>query len=250
MRAYELIKETLLRRAYIGVIHLAWLALYGFYGWLFLPDTNQLGGFLFTWGGFLLPLALSTGILGDDMASGRICVLITKPFWWGELYLCRLIGLSLQGAIHLLLAGGLLSILVRDTHLHELALWLFAAWLLFNTIAALSTTFSVIIERSLNSILLLALIFAGFVTVHLVLNTHPGERGTWSLHSFIRYVCPPFELLRKFAEGERGPFSLYFGRFHTTWNVASIVHSCVLTVAYSLVGIFLLCRREFSRVLD
>lgn len=250
MRAYELIKETLLRKIHIVLIHIAWLALYGLYWWLFLPEAKHFGSFLFKWGGFLLPLALSAGIFGDDIASGRICVLITKPFWWGKLYLYRFFGLSLQGAVHLTLACVLMSLLVRGTEMRDLILWLFASWLLFNTIAALSTSLSVIVGRSYNSIILLTLLFAGYVTIHLVMSRHPGESGTGSLYSFIRYICPPFELLQKFAEGERGPFSLYFGRFHTTWNVASVVHSLVLTGVYSILGIFLLCRREFSRVRD
>ena len=51
MRAYELMKETFLRRSYIWIAHLIWLALYGLFWWLFYPDGSQMGGFIFTWGG-------------------------------------------------------------------------------------------------------------------------------------------------------------------------------------------------------
>ena len=56
--------------------------------------------------GFFLPLSLTAGIFGDDIASGRISVLATRPIELRDIYLYRLLGLSLQGAVHLLLAGG------------------------------------------------------------------------------------------------------------------------------------------------
>jgi hypothetical protein len=79
MKAYELIKETFSRRGYIWIVHIVWLALYGMFWWLFLPSGPEFGRFIFIWGGFFLPLALTAGIFGDDIASGRICVLVTKP---------------------------------------------------------------------------------------------------------------------------------------------------------------------------
>ena len=59
MRAYELMKETFFRRSYIWIVHVAWLVLYCLFWWLFFPEGRQMGGFLLSWGGFLLPLALS-----------------------------------------------------------------------------------------------------------------------------------------------------------------------------------------------
>ena len=111
MRAYELMKETFFRRTYIWIVHVIWLALYGVFWWLFLPEAPEFGKFLFIWAGFFLPLALSAGIFGDDIASGRICVIVTRPFWTGELYIYRVLGLSLQAAVHLLLAGAIVLIL-------------------------------------------------------------------------------------------------------------------------------------------
>src|SRR5512139_2161694 len=111
MRAFELMKETFFRRTYIWIVHVIWLALYGVYWWLFLPEAPDFGRFLFIWAGFFLPLALSAGIFGDDIASGRICVIVTRPFWTGELYIFRLLGLSLQAAVHLALAGALVLVL-------------------------------------------------------------------------------------------------------------------------------------------
>src|SRR4030066_247250 len=156
MKAYELMKETFSRRGYIWIVHVVWLALYGIFWWLFLPSGEEFGRFIFIWGGFFLPLALTAGIFGDDIASGRICVLVTKPLWPGELYLCRLLGLSLQAAVQFILAGFLVFILhfiTKKGNTEYLSLWLFVSWLLFNTVAALSTSLSVVVGRTYNSLL-------------------------------------------------------------------------------------------------
>lgn len=250
MRAYELMKETFFRRTYIWIVHLSWLALYGLFWWLFLPDAAGFGGFVFVWGGFFLPLALSAGIFGDDIASGRICVLVTKPFWPGELYVYRVLGLSLQAAVHLLLAGGIILLLhaiMRKGSVGGLGLWLLATWLLFNTCVALSASLSVVIGRAFNSLLLLVVVVTGYFVVGLLM----GQQATTGvLMGFIRYGWPPFELLSKFAGGEYGKYSLTVGKFSVTKSVACVVHSLMLTVAYGIVGITLLSRRQFSRVRD
>jgi ABC-type transport system involved in multi-copper enzyme maturation permease subunit len=253
MRAYELIKETFLRRTFIWIAHLSWLALYGLFWWLFLPEAEEFGSFIFIFSGFFLPLALSAGIFGDDIASGRICILITKPFWSGQLYIYRFLGLSLQGAVHCLLTGVLafaLHTFMRKGSIEGLGMWLLASWLLFNTCAALSTSLSVVVARSFNSLLLLVVIVIGSFVAKLLMGALTAETATGALTNFIRYACPPFELLAKFAAGEYDKFSLTVGRFGVTKSVACIVHCLMLTVAYGIVGIVILCRREFSRVRD
>ena len=254
MRAYELMKETFYRRTYIWIVHVSWLALYGLFWWLFLPEGPVFGNFIFIWGGFLLPLALSAGIFGDDIGSGRICVLITKPFWSGELYIYRLLGLSLQAAAHFILAGGVvlgLHAVMGKGDTEDLGLWLLASWLLFNTCAALSTSLSVVMARAFNSLLLLVVVVTGyFITRMLMGMLGPQHAMTGTLMSFIRYAWPPFGLLQKFAGGEYGKFALTVGRFSVAKDVACVVHSLMLTVAYSVVGIVILGRREFSRVRD
>jgi len=253
MRAYELIKETFLRRTFIWIAHLSWLALYGLFWWLFLPDAEQFGGFLFLFSGFFLPLALSAGIFGDDIASGRICILVTKPFWSGQLYIYRFLGLSLQGALHIVLTGVLafaLQAFMRKGSVEGLGMWLLASWLLFNTCAALSTSLSVVVGRSFNSLLLLVVIVTGWFVTNLLMGFLNAEAMTGALTNFIRYACPPFELLRKFAGGEYEKFSLTVGRFSVTKSLACIVHCLMLTTAYGIAGIVILCRREFSRVRD
>jgi ABC-type transport system involved in multi-copper enzyme maturation permease subunit len=252
MRAYELIKETFCRKLYILIVHLCWLTLYGFFYWLRLPEASEFsdfGQFIFIWGGFFLALALSAGIFGNDISSGRICVLVTKPFWSGELYIYRLLGLSLQAAVHFILAWGvifILHVIMRKGSIDNLGLWLFASWLLFNTCAALSTSLSVVVGRAYNALLLLVVILTGFFVVSWLMNSMQQQAETGVFFSFIRFACPPFKLLYKFACGEYGKYSLRFGRFSLTKSVACVVHSVILTVVYSIVGIVLLSRRQFS----
>lgn len=253
MRAYELMKETFFRRTYIWIVHLAWLALYGLFWWLFLPDEGEMGRFIFTWGGFLLPLALSAGIFGDDIASGRIGVLVTKPFWLGELYIYRLLGQSLQAAAHFLLTGALIVTLhafMQKGSIKDLGWWLLASWLLFNTVAALSTSLSVVVGRAFNSLLLLVVVITGYFVINLLGAMLGQQAGKGVLMAFIQYAWPPFGLLAKFAEGEYGTFRLTVGRFSVAKSAACVVHSLMLTVAYSVIGIVILSRREFSRVRD
>lgn len=253
MRAYELIKETFFRRSYIWIVHVVWLALYGSFWWLLLPEGNEFGRFILIWGGFLLPLALSAGIFGDDISSGRICVLMTKPFWSGQLYLYRLAGLSLQAAVHLLLAGGLVLVLHAGMHkgrIDNLGSWLFASWLLFNTCAALSTSLSVVVGRAYNSLLLLVTAATGYFILTLLLACLGSQASMGVALGFIRYAWPPFELLSRFAGGDFGRYSLTVGRLGLTESTACVVHSFMLTAAYSVAGIVLLGTREFSRVRD
>jgi ABC-type transport system involved in multi-copper enzyme maturation permease subunit len=253
MKAYELIKETFSRRGYIWIVHIVWLALYGMFWWLFLPTGPEFGRFIFIWGGFFLPLALTAGIFGDDIASGRICVLVTKPLWPGELYLCRLLGLSLQAAVQCILAGLLVFILhfiTKKGNTDYLSLWLFVTWLLFNTVAALSTLLSVVVGRTYNSLLILVVVVTVYFVMSLLMGSAGQEGSKGVFAGFIRYPWPPFELLYKFANGEYGKYSLTVGRFSVTKSVACVVHSLILTVVYSIIGIVLLSKRQFSQQRD
>jgi hypothetical protein len=252
-RICELIKETFLRRTFIWVVHVVWLVLYVGFWWLFLPGSAEMGGFLFIWGGLLLALALSAGIFGDDIASGRICVLITNPLWSGELYICRMVGLSLQAAAHFVIAGLVLWIIPAVLHrapTQGLFPWLVASWLLFNTCAALSTSLSVVVGRAYNSLLLLVVIVTGYSVMSLLIGYFKQQPASGTFIGFIKYAWPPFELLYKFGGGERGQYALMFGRYSLTVSVACVAHCLMLTIVYGAIGIILLARQEFSRVRD
>jgi len=244
MKAYELIMETLLRKTFLRVIHLAWL---GTYAALFLipwpPEIWNWGAFVFGWSGCLLPLLLSAGIFGDDIASGRISLLVTKPIRPEYLYACRWFGISLQGAVHLAIAGGVIFALHSLTgrgNAEHLALWLLAAWLVFNTWAALSTSLSVVVKREHNGILLV--LGAGVVAlgVSLLTGLFPDSYGTKLLTGFVRWACPPVELLVDLVRTQRSVWT----------GLGDAGHCVMLTVFYGVLGMILLSRREYKRTGD
>lgn len=246
MRAYELLKETFSRKLYIGIVHITWLAFYGLTYVLFVPEAEQFGQMLWLSSGCLLPLLLSTGIIGQDISSGRIRTLVTKPFWPGKIYLYRLLGLSLQGAVHLTLAGILLILLGCTAKSPDLNiwLWLFSSWLLFNVWAALATAVSVIVPRGYNSLVLfVALILLSLVVGIVAINPHlyPGGRfyrteQDHPLLDFIRYACPPFALLSSLARG----------KLDLIKEAIVIGHSFLLVWLYSAIGLLLFVRRQFT----
>ena len=244
MRAYELIKETFLRKAYIRLVHISWIAIYGL---LFLvsfpPDTWNWGGFLFGWSGCMLALLISAGIIGDDIASGRICVLIIKPLWPGELYIYRLVGLSLQALINILISGVIIFTLHSVTghgSIDHLGLWMLSAWLIFNTFAALLTSISVVIRRGQNSMLLFAAIIFVYVISSLLISIFPKHPATDAFMGFLRYACPPVELLCNVA----------IGKYSVIKSLGCVMHSFLLTAVYAAAGIIILCKRQFVFVRD
>jgi ABC-type transport system involved in multi-copper enzyme maturation permease subunit len=244
MRAYELMKETLLRKTYIRIVHISWLAIYGLIFLIpFPPETWKWGPFLFAWSGCLLPLLLSAGIFGDDIASGRISILITKPLWLGELYIYRLMGMSLQAFVHLAISGCLILILHGATgrgNINNLGLWILLSWLIFNTWAALSTSLSVVVRRALNSMLLF--VATGFTCFFLsfLVSFLPDHTSAVVLQVVLKYTCPPIELLVNLASGKYGLIQ----------NLGCVVYSLVLTAFYSIVGIIILSKRQFTCVRD
>ncbi|MGD8499875.1 MAG: hypothetical protein PVJ86_04465 [Phycisphaerales bacterium] len=249
MRAYELMKETFLRKMYIYIVHLSWFAIYGLFFMLLVQEEEDFHQVLFIWGGFFLPLALSAGIFGDDISSGRVCVLAAKPFWLGEIYVYRLLGLSVQAAVHFALAGIIIMIIDRITGIggtDNLGSWLFSCWLLFNTWAALSTSLSIVVKRAYNFIFLLAaFLFFGFLNSILGWS-RPDDTMTKVVNAFVKYVCPPFTLLTKMAEGEYAKYSLIVGKYSAIKAVACVTHTFVLTVLYGFVGVLILNRRQFT----
>ena len=249
MRAYELMKETLSRKFYIYIVHLSWFAMYGLFFTLRVQEEGDLHGILFIWGGFFLPLVLSAGIFGDDISSGRICVLATKPFWLGELYIYRLLGLSLQAAVHFVITGCILLIIYGITgigNIDNLGSSLFSCWLLFNAWAAISTSLSVVVKRAYNFIFLIAVfLFLAFLNSILGWN-NSDDTMTKVISAFGKYVCPPFTLLTRMVEGEYSKYSLIVGKYSSIKAVACVTHTLILTVFYGVVGVLLLSRRQFA----
>jgi ABC-type transport system involved in multi-copper enzyme maturation permease subunit len=244
VKAYALIAETFLRKLSIRIVHVVWLVSYALMFLIpFGPSTWQWGGFLFAWSGCVLPLALSAGIFGDDIASGRIRLIVTEPIRPVELYVYRFLGLSLQAAVHLLAAGALILLLHRLTGrggVAHFAVWLLASWSVFNTWAALSTSVSVLVNREHNATLLVLATIAAVFPLYVLLLFFEDSTGTKIYHEIVRYAGPPVEILVRMG---RGKCSL-------PGSVASVAHSLLLTVLYGAAGIALLGRREFKYAAD
>lgn len=244
MKAYELMKETLLRKTYIRIVHMSWLVIYVL---IFImpssPETWKWGPFLFAWSGCFLPLMISAGIFGDDIATGRISILITKPLWLGELYIYRLIGISLQAFLHFVISGCLILILHGATgrgNINDLGLWMLLSWLIFNTWAALSTSLSVVVKRGNNSMLLfVAIVFTCLIARYLVTSL-PDHTVTLVFRIVLKYMCPPIELLVNLANG----------KYSLIQNLGCVLYSLLLTVLYGIVGILILSKRQFVCVRD
>lgn len=240
MREYELLKETWLRKSYILAIHIIWMA---FYPLLFfiLERDSILGKVPFVFSGCMLPLIISSGIFGDDIASGRINVLIAKPMRISELYIWRFIGLATQGIIHLSIVGIIIFLLQRATGIgntKHLILWLLLSWMLFNTWAALSTTLSTFTKRGHN---FMFLIFGIVLTIvlrnFLLMSTNSISKTTLTV---IKYVFPPVELLYTCGSNE--------------WTLLQKVllfgHIIGIVVLYAGIGITILANRDFRQQCD
>ena len=245
MRAYALIIETFRRKASVWVIHISWLVICGlFFLFPFKPEGGwQWGGFLFAWSGCLLPLLLSEGIFGDDIASGRIRLLAAKPMRPSEFYFYRLIGLSLQGAIHLVAAAALILALHRLTDrgsVKSLAAWILASWLIYNAWAALSTSVSVMVNREQNSMLVALATIGVVLPLYLLMLFFEGSIGTKVYHEIVRYAGPPVEFLVRMG----------LGRYGLLDGLGHAAHCVILTVLYGMIGVILLERREFTCVGD
>ena len=244
MKAYALMVETFRRKASIRLVHLSWL---GVYAAIFLipmpPDSWPWGAFVFGWSGCLLPLVLSAGIFGDDIASGRIRLLVTEPIRPMELYVYRFLGLSLQAAVHLLAAGALILLLHRLTNrgaVDRFATWMLASWLIFNAWTALSTSLSVLVRREHNSMLLVLGTIAVVFPLYLLMLFFENSLGTKIYHEVLCYAGPPVELLGRLGSGQ----------YSLAGAVARVAHCLLLTILYAVIGIVLLDRREFKYVAD
>jgi len=244
MKAYTLMIETFLRKASIRLVHLSWFAIYAMiFLFPFGPEMWNWGPFLFGWSGCLLPLLLSEGIFGDDIASGRIRLLVTEPIRSWELYLYRFLGLSFQGAAHLLAASGivlLLHLLTGRGSMAGFGGWMLASWLIFNTWAALSTSLSVVVKRAHNAMILFIATAAVFFTLSLLTSFFPQSPALGVVLDVVRYTCPPVELLANIG----------FGKTSVLGGTGSVAHSLLLTMVYGAIGMVLLGRREFKYVAD
>jgi hypothetical protein len=242
MRGYELMKETLLRRCFINLfVHLAVLALYGilFLPWfaeLYVPWANT----MLIGSGFILPLIVSAGIFGNDIASGRIAVLVTKPMRAAELYGWRVAGLLAQGAIHFLIAIIIIFALSHITgrgDIHRLLPILLAAFQFYCGTIALSTMISVVVKREFNSVIVLVGLIVIIMTLQSLWSECPDAWVTHWLDQCVKNGLPPIERILRAVKTET---SLFLPTLHTLG----------LSAVYTGVGMLLLSRQQFPQARD
>lgn len=241
MRAWELIRETYLRRGYIRIVHISWFATYAL---LFLvPWPPEMGWqwppLLFGWSGCMLPALISAGIFGNDIASGRIAMLVTKPIQSIELYMYRLLGLSLQCAAHILISGLIIFALQQATNrgaIDNLALWMIAAWFISNAILALSTSLSVVVEREHNAVVLIVTAIAVSIAWSILVSFAHDHIATLVFDRVVRYAFPPVQFLAGVA----------MGRCDALRSISYLLYALGLTLVYCLIGIILLDKRQFK----
>ena len=240
----ELLKETFFRKRFIFIGHSALLFFYMALFFLPFPLDFPWGGMILVASGILLPLLLTSGIFGNDIATGRIDFLVTKPISLSKIFLCRISGVILQGTLHIMFAGFLIwmmhSFFNDKGTLFNFKIFLFVSWLLFITFATLSISLSVLVEREYNTaILILGSGFLLFLVLGLK-NFFPEYILTKVLCTTVKYVFPPVELLSKMATGHNGMLHL----------MGYIIHAAGLAILYSTFGILMLRTKEFKRALD
>ena len=82
----------------------------------------------------------------------------------------------------------------------------------------------------------------GFVYffVMLLMSFFPKHTATEVFMGFLRYACPPVELLSKLA----------LGKYSVISSLGCVLHSLALMILYSAAGIIILCKRQFVCVRD
>jgi len=207
-----------------------------------LPFSQEIwhwGPFLFVWSGSLLPILLSAGIFGDDIASGRIGVLIIKPIPIYSLFMYRVIGLLLQCIIHIVVVGSIVFTLHRLTghgSTHNFMLWMISSILLSATWITLSTTLSVFVKREHNTIIIIVATISIFLLLSSLVNFYPTSVITRCTTAIVKYTLPPIEIL----------FSLCKEHYTANQIVGVVLHLMGLLFLYCVLGIWFLTSREFN----
>ncbi len=240
MRTRQLLLETFFRKKTIAIAHIGLLPVY-YIAYLSFGAYEPFGIYVLVVAGILLPLILSNGIFGNDIRSGRFRSIVTKPVGLVELYLCRVLGLVIQGVIHLVFASGILLIwhhVTGNANLSNYGLWVLAAMMLFVSSAVLSTTVSIVMKGEHNSLILLFSFLSCFVISALA----QAPTGVFIFEVFsrllpiINYCLPPVVMMHAMC---------FDG---ADWRQVAVVcnHTVLLTAAYGGLGILALYRRQYT----
>jgi hypothetical protein len=238
MYAWALMVETYRRWPLIRLVHVLFLIIYAALLVLSVCQDElpppELILFLI---GVALPLALSMGIFGNDIASGRFRELAAEPLPLSAYYFCRVTGLLIQGALHLAFLGGSLLLLHAITGLGSidyLGQALFVTFVLYATFATLSTSISVFAKAGAD-ILIIILPFLLYIAMYFVRKERISPAWAWFLDWGLtagKYALPPVFLLDKCV----------------TWRgaIGVALHGSGLILIYALFAIILLHRKEFK----
>jgi len=88
--------------------------------------------------------------------------------------------------------------------------------------------------------LLFAAVCFIYLFVMIMISLIPEHVVTETVIAFVKYACPPVELLGKLA-------SRQYDLIH---SLGCVIHSLALTAIYAAIGIIILCRRQFVFVRD
>lgn len=242
MYATALMIETYRRRRIIPLAHVLFGAAYALLFVLsWYTDAPPVGGYIFLASGMFLPLVLSVGIFGSDIASGRFRVLSTEPIPLYAFYAWRLAGMVLQAVIQVtavVLVAFAMHAAFGKCNLAHLGRWLFVTLMMFVSMAAFSTTVSVAVKAESNSLLVFLLLpaFVFLSILHRVAaDPFWAEVCEWPL-TVGRYALPPVELLFRAAD-EPKPWPEVLG---------ACLHAAGLTLIYAVAGVALLERRQYK----
>jgi len=241
MKALVLIKETFRRKPLILAAHLSLLTIYILLGLFWTPEPGQAGAYVMALSGIMLPLALSDGVFGSDILSGRFRSIVTKPIRLPELYVWRVLGQIFQGAIHLGLAScilyGLHAINGKGDMTH-FGGWMLCTFLLICAWVVLSSTLSLMAKSEHNSLLLFFLVLLGFVMFTLQDATVLPRLQTISRQvvPVINHVFPPVVFLGRSSMGG------------LAWKDLpdNLIHVGLQILIYGSTGIVILCRRQYT----
>ena len=93
--------------------------------------------------------------------------------------------------------------------------------------------------------LALALVMFGYFLLDVLWGYWLEDGMAAAMKVLLRHVGPPFALLQRVAHGDYGKFSLSVGKYSFMKTVACSIHCILLTSVYALIGIQILCRRQF-----
>lgn len=245
-----ILRETVMRRRAIVRLHLTCLVVYGVVyvslSALSSPASPpQWGMWLFVWSGCVLPVLLTIGIFGGDIASGRMMQLVTKPMSLGTLYLFRFLGVYLQCVVHLSICyGSMIFIAASNARTGgNLGSWFLASLLIAPVWITLSATVSTFVSRDFN----VAVIFIGVIVTFMVLQSADALATIMGMPAISEavekvgiYGMPSLVLLCKLGMQQCTAME---------WVVA-VLHPVVMTAVYAAIGIAILNHREFMRERD